>query len=124
MDLLKNLIYAGVGLASLAADKLQATVNDLVKKGKISDEEGKRIIQEFFENSDAKKEEFENKFKAATENIIDRFEFARKKDLVELQKRVEDLEAELAKMNEGDSKKVTTKKVTTKKKEGDDTEKK
>jgi len=48
MELLKNFVYAGVGLAALTSDKVKETVEDLVEKGKISDTEGKKIIEDFF----------------------------------------------------------------------------
>ena len=47
MDLIKNFVYAGVGLATLTTDKIKETIDDLVEKGKISDTEGKRIIEDF-----------------------------------------------------------------------------
>jgi len=97
----------------MAAEKVQATVNDLVEKGKISDDEGKKIVDEFFETTDDKKEEIESKFKTAFDSFAKKFEFAKKSELKELETRIEELEAELARMKEGegDSKKVTTKKV-------------
>ncbi len=113
MDTIKNLIYAGVGLASLAADKVKTVVDELVNKGKISDEEGKRIVKEFFENTDSKKDEWESKFKSAAETVIEKFEFVRKKDFKLLVERVEELEAELAKAKPAPEK-VTTKKVAKK----------
>ena len=57
MDLLKNFIYAGVGLASTTSEKLKETIDDLVEKGKISDTEGRKICDDFFKSTDEKKEE-------------------------------------------------------------------
>ena len=37
MDTLKNIIYAGVGLASTTSEKIKETIDELVEKGKISE---------------------------------------------------------------------------------------
>jgi polyhydroxyalkanoate synthesis regulator phasin len=54
MELLKNFIYAGVGLASVTADKTKETIDDLVEKGMISDTEGKKLIDDFLESTSEK----------------------------------------------------------------------
>ena len=55
-DSFKKLLYAGVGLAATATEKFEKTVNDLVKKGKVTDSEGKKIVEEFLEKTNNKKE--------------------------------------------------------------------
>jgi polyhydroxyalkanoate synthesis regulator phasin len=100
MEILKNLIYAGVGLASVTTDKVKDTINDLVEKGKISDTEGKRIIDEFFKTTENTKEEFENKLKTVQDKITSTFESKSKKketsEVMSLRKKIQELEAKLA----------------------------
>ena len=55
MELMKNMVYAGVGLASATSDKVKETINDLVEKGRISDNEGKKILEDFFTTTDKKR---------------------------------------------------------------------
>ncbi len=95
MDILKNLIYTGLGFASMAADKVQSTVSDLIKKGKLSDVEGKRIVDDFLKMSEAKKNEFEEKFKGAAENVAQRFNYAKKEEVETLELRISRLETRI-----------------------------
>jgi polyhydroxyalkanoate synthesis regulator phasin len=97
MDLLKNFIYAGVGLASTTSDKLKETIDDLVEKGKISDTEGRKICDDFFKSTGEKKEEFESRLKKVQDDLTERFDFMKKdKNGIEaLNKRIEDLEAKV-----------------------------
>ena len=95
MDLLKNVIYAGIGLASIAAEKIDVLVRELVQKGKLSDEEGKKIINDFFAHTDEHKNEFESKLKNAFDGFISKFDFVKRKEYDELLKRLHDLEEEL-----------------------------
>lgn len=116
MELLKNFVYAGVGLAALTSDKVKETVEDLVEKGKISDTEGKKIIEDFFKSTESKKDDFESKMKSLGDNISSKFDFLKKEDdeVNALKRRIEDLEAQLKKVNTP-KKKPSTKKTAAKK---------
>lgn len=111
-DALKKLLYAGVGLAATATEKIETTVDDLIEKGKISDKEGKKIVDDFIQTSDKKRDEFEGKFKKATEEVVARFNYVKKTEFDALAKKVAKLEKELKK---APAKKSTAKKSTAKK---------
>jgi len=120
MDLLKNFVYAGVGLASSTTDKLKETIDDLVEKGKISDTEGKRICDDFFKSTGEKKEDFELKMKKVQEDLSAKFDFRKKskKDdeaIDALNKKIEELEAKLAKAETKTAPKAAPKKAAAKK---------
>ena len=72
----------------------------MVEKGKISDTEGKRIIDEFFKSTENTKEEFENKLKTVQDKISSTFESKSKKketsEVMSLRKKIQELEAKLA----------------------------
>lgn len=115
MDMIKNFIYAGVGLATTTTEKAKETINDLVEKGKISDTEGKRIMDDFFKSTENTKEEFEAKWKKLNDSLTSKFDFINNKESEEvkvLKSRIEDLEAKLA---EATKKVKTNSKTTTKK---------
>ena len=97
---LKNFLYAGIGLASTVNEKVQDSVNDLVEQGKISDSEAKKIVDDVFENLNGKKEDFEEKLGGVIQNVAEKMNYMKRDDYENLQKRVKDLEAELAKTKE------------------------
>ena len=114
MDTLKNIIYAGVGLASTTSEKIKETINELVEKGKISDTEGKKIIDDFLNSTEDKRAEFENKLKKTGEKISERFDFLNKeKEVDSLKAKIEELEGQITKMKKKTS--ATAKKSNTKK---------
>lgn len=94
-DFFKKFLYTGVGLASLTAEKLQESVDDLVGKGKLSEKEGKKILNDFFDSTEAKKDEFESKLKELADQMMDRFSFASQQDVDALNDRIAELEAKL-----------------------------
>lgn len=127
MDMIKNFIYAGVGLATTTTEKAKETINDLVEKGKISDTEGKKIMDDFFKSTENTKEEFETKWKKLNDTLTSKFDFISSKETDEvkvLKSRIADLEEKLAKSTKKviakkseTTKKAVTKKVITKKAE-------
>ena len=94
-DLFKKFLYTGVGLVSLTAEKLQESVDELVGKGKLSEKEGKKLLDDFFDSTEAKRGEFEEKLREAAESVIERFSVPSKAEYDALKKRVEELEAQL-----------------------------
>ena len=94
-DLFKNLFYASVGLASVATEKIDSTVKELVEKGKLSESEGKKIVEDFWKNTENKKEEFEEKLKKTVEDVVNRFNNASKTEITRLFDRIDALEDRL-----------------------------
>jgi polyhydroxyalkanoate synthesis regulator phasin len=94
---LKKFLYAGVELAAAASEKFQQSVQELVSKGKISAEEGKKMIDEFFAKSEERKDEFEKKYREFTEKLGLRKRKNDEEELEALRKKVAELEAKLAK---------------------------
>ncbi len=96
-DLVKKVLYTGVGMAASMTEKVQQTVNDLVDSDKINIEEGQKIVNDFTKTAEGKKAEFESLVKDLIERSVSKLDLVKKSDLVDLQKKVEKLEKELAK---------------------------
>jgi polyhydroxyalkanoate synthesis regulator phasin len=116
-DLVKTVIYTGVGVAATATEKLQKTVDELVERGKMPADEGRKVVKDFMKGSEERREEFEDRFKGSVKALVDKFDFPTKKDYEALVKRVEKLEkaaraAKSAKSTRPAPKKATTVKAT------------
>ncbi len=46
-ETISKAVLSGLGLASLTADAIRATAQDLVKRSQLTEEEGKRVVKEF-----------------------------------------------------------------------------
>ncbi|MBL4657497.1 MAG: hypothetical protein JKX73_05810 [Flavobacteriales bacterium] len=102
---LKQFLYAGIGLAALTTEKVQSTLDELVEKGKISDSEAKKVAEDVISNLNGKRDEFEDKLGDVIKNVAEKLNYVKREDYENLQKRVKDLESELAKSK---SKKTAT----------------
>jgi polyhydroxyalkanoate synthesis regulator phasin len=105
-ELLKKLVYGGIGLANVAADKLNETLDELVEKGKLSDSEAKQVADDFFTKTEARRDEFEEKLRSVGEEIVNRLDFLKNVDFMDINKRLEELETRLTKERKQVEKKV------------------
>ena len=94
-EILKKVFYVGVGAIALAVDKTQKLVEDLVQQGKISEEEGKKIVDDFVQSTEVKRGEFETRLRKITDSLAERFDFLSKEEVEEMKKRINELEDQL-----------------------------
>ncbi|GJM30706.1 MAG: hypothetical protein DHS20C17_33410 [Cyclobacteriaceae bacterium] len=115
-DLIKKFVYTGVGIASLTAEKLQKSIDKLVDEEKISEKEGKKIVDDFFQKTESKKKDFEVQLSKITEEVLKKFDFSKAKEVLELNKRVKALESKVSKMSQASAqvKRVARKPATAK----------
>lgn len=95
-DMFKKFLYSGVGMVTSTVEKVQTTVNRLVDEGKISENEGRKVIDDLLEDMDTKKEEYEGKARGLMENLLAKFDFPTRKEVEALEQKIADLEAKLA----------------------------
>lgn len=96
-DLFKTFLYTGVGIVSETADKLQASVDTIVEKGKQNEEEGEKVVNHLFEDASTKRKEFEANVKGFVQKGMEKFNWVSKTEIETLNARIAELEAKIAK---------------------------
>ncbi len=51
LDLLKKTIFIGAGLASMTAEKIEEAVAEIVKKGELSEKQGRELVKDLLDKS-------------------------------------------------------------------------
>ncbi|TGD79735.1 phasin family protein [Hymenobacter wooponensis] len=87
-DLFKKFINAGVGLVSLTNDRVQKTIDTLVKESKLSEQEGARIMDDLRKNTDTKRQEMEKQFQGLASRLMKSAGIATNADVEELKRTV------------------------------------
>ncbi len=93
MDELRKLLLSTVGAAAISIEKMDAAVQDLIEKGKLSVKEGKELREELLQKK--KKESDDVLTKSMLEDIMDSFNFVHQRELNTLRERVEALEKKM-----------------------------
>lgn len=92
---LKNILLAGIGSIALTYEKSESIINDLVKKGELTINQGKEINEELKKRMDKSKSDKEASNTLTIETlkeVLSSLNLATKQDLIELEKRIEKLE--------------------------------
>ena len=98
-DLLKKILYQGVGMAVNAKERVEKAVKELIGEKKITNEEGKKIVDEFSSNIDNKTKDIEAKIRSVINEALLKVRPATKSEVEELKKRIEDLEKRVASLD-------------------------
>jgi polyhydroxyalkanoate synthesis regulator phasin len=87
-DLFKKFINAGVGFVSLTTDRVQSTIDALVKESKLSEQEGAKIMDELRKNGETKRKELEKQFQGLTSRLMKTVGVAPNAEVEELKRTV------------------------------------
>ncbi|MFN3342994.1 MAG: phasin family protein [Flavobacteriales bacterium] len=94
-DIIKNLMYMAVGYASMNRERIEEFAKELTDKGKMTEEEGKKMIQELIDRSKQVKEDIENKIENVSKEIYNSLHIATKDEMEEIRKRLSAIEEKL-----------------------------
>ncbi|MBW2650154.1 MAG: phasin family protein [Deltaproteobacteria bacterium] len=92
MDFIKKSVLAGIGLAAVTREKIEKTVDELIKKGEMTEKEGKEAIEEFAEKSKEFKKELTKKVEKAVADTISKLNIPTRKEFAELKSKIEKIE--------------------------------
>ena len=76
LDLMKKTMLTGIGLALLAKDEMEELAREVVEKGKMTEKDGKKFLNDLQERY----EEVQSKLEERVENAVK--EFLKKADVV------------------------------------------
>lgn len=97
-EMLKNLLYLGAGAAFVTKEKIEELKNDLVDKGKITQDEGKEFVDELLQKSDDIKGKFEDKINEVVTEQLDKIKVAKSEDIADLREQIQELRAMVEKL--------------------------
>lgn len=96
-ELFKKTLSLGLGVLLASKDKVEEVVNELVKKGEIGQEDGKKLINELIEKGKAGMEELEVKIEKIVKSVTEKMNLPTRKELNEIKSEIEQLKEKLNK---------------------------
>jgi len=95
-DFVKRAIMMSAGLAAMTSEKMKEVIDELVKKGELSEKEARETLEALKEKSQRIREEWEKKIEGITDTAMKRMNIPTRKELEDLQERLERLEKSIA----------------------------
>ncbi|MCL5781574.1 MAG: phasin family protein [Bacillota bacterium] len=92
MDFIKKGLAFGLGLAVTSKEQAEKFVNELVKKGELSQEESKDMINQLIQRGEEEKKEIKRIMREQLKQMMDELNLATKDDINRLEQRIQNLE--------------------------------
>jgi len=94
-DVWRKAKHFGLGVVDFTREKVEALVNDMVKRGELSEDETSQAVAEIMEKAKSEQDALLEKLKSLVEKTISEAGLARAADLEALEKRLAALEKKL-----------------------------
>lgn len=95
IDLIKKAVLTGIGIASLTREKVEEFSRELIDKGKLSEQEGEKFVQEMQKRAEESREALKNQTDKFVESALNRMQLAKSSDLEKLQAEIVALRQEI-----------------------------
>ena len=97
IELIRQGLWLGLGAISLTYEKAKSFVDELVKRGEMSEEEGSKLINEILDKAKEQEKTITEKVNVEIRKVIDSLGVASKEDVAKLQMRIEELSKKIEK---------------------------
>lgn len=88
IELIKKAFYTGLGAAELTREKIEDLARELSEKGKVSESEVKKFVDEMISKSQERKDQVKKQIEKMTEDALKKMNLASREDLEALEKRL------------------------------------
>ncbi|MBA7584656.1 hypothetical protein ES708_26613 [subsurface metagenome] len=89
MDFIKKSMLIGVGLATLTREKVEQAIDELIRKGEMSEKEGKEAVDDLMEKSKEVKKELTEKVEKTVADTLKKLNIPTREEFSELKEKVE-----------------------------------
>ena len=94
-DTLRKMGLFGIGIIALTQEKLEEFAQEMIIKGEMNREEGKKFVIEVLSEKDKQLKDIEEKISNKVKEAIENSGIATKKDIQALEKRIDNLEKDI-----------------------------
>lgn len=96
LEILRKALLAGLGVQERAKE----LVDELVKKGELSQSEGAKLMKELMEKAEKGGEEIDKKVGGIVQKTLEKLNLPSRKDMEDLEKKVQELSNRLKRLEE------------------------
>lgn len=91
IDIVKKVLLTGVGIAAVSKEKIEELAKDLAEKGKMTEKEGKALVDQLLQSSDEARQDLQNQIEAKVQTVLEKMDLAKKSELDALRLEIESL---------------------------------
>lgn len=98
IDLIRKTVLAGVGFAALTKEKAEEIIHELTKAGNISEEEGRKAVEELMEKSEKARKDFEKQVEKLVTSAMEKLDIPTRKDYEKLKRDISKVKLDIKKL--------------------------
>jgi polyhydroxyalkanoate synthesis regulator phasin len=91
-EMIRKMGLFSVGVISLTQEKAEEFTQEMIKKGEMSREEGKKFVREILSEKEKQVKDLEDKINDKVENVMKKSGVVMKSEISALEKKIEELE--------------------------------
>lgn len=91
IELVKKALLTGVGVAALSKEKIEDLAKDFVEKGKLTEQEGKKLVDQLLSSSEEARQDLQKQIEGKVQAVLEKMDLAKKSDLEALKLEIEEL---------------------------------
>jgi len=96
-EIVRNALFAGFGVQ----EKIKEFIDELVKKGELSESQGAKLVKEWTEKADKSSEQVSKGLTELIAKTMDKMKLPSKDDVESLQKEIRTLSARIKRLEDG-----------------------
>ena len=100
IEIIRKIGLLGIGAWALTEEKINEISKELVEKGEINKEEGKKFVKELIDTQKKQKDELEKKISDKVKDTFGKAEAETKKEIKRLERKIDKLEVAIEKLTE------------------------
>ncbi|MBI5593490.1 MAG: hypothetical protein HY881_23795 [Deltaproteobacteria bacterium] len=97
LDFIKKTMLTGIGIAMKTKDELEEWVKEIVKKGEMSENEGKSFLDDLKKKSEKAQKDFEEKIESKFKDLLKKADIATRGEVNDLKNEIEELKKTVSK---------------------------
>jgi len=103
-EMIKKMGLFGIGVISLTQEKIEEFSQEMIKKGELSKEEGRKFVKEVLSEQEKQMKDFEEKINTRVKETLEKSGVVMKSDIASLEKKIEKLEMAIQAMGKKEPK--------------------
>ncbi len=99
IDLIKKTMLTGIGAAALTKEKIEEIAQEFVDRGKLSEQEGEKIVKDMLDKTEESKEQFRKQTEQIVETTLGKMQLARASDIKKLRVEISSLKKKIEELD-------------------------
>jgi len=91
IDLIKKTLLTGIGVVALTKEKIEEVAKEFVEKGKITEQEGRALVEDLVARSEESRIEFQKQVEEKVESVMKKMNLAKQSEVDALRDELEEI---------------------------------